>query len=156
MWPLAAVLMVWFLTSPDFPFPLHGANCKDEGFVIHMNLCKGFSSQFCEPVTDVMVTRCDKSAPFSVKVMADREGGEYLGRSGRSKPYCRNRASGHSCAPSSVPFTVDGCTIINAPVFVAFRKWHVSWTGIPSRVYDRASYARRTLRLFTFSFHSWS
>ena len=34
-------------------------------------------------------------------------------------PYCRKRASRHSCAPSSVPLTMDGCTVSQAPVFVS-------------------------------------
>ena len=41
-----------------------------------------------------------------------------LGRSGGSIPYFRKRASCHFCAPSSVPFIFDGCTLSHDPVFV--------------------------------------
>ena len=42
-----------------------------------------------------------------------------VGRSGGSRQYRRKRASLHSCAPSSAPFTVDGFTISQTPVFVS-------------------------------------
>ena len=64
-----------------------------------------------------------------------------VGRSGGSMPYHRKRASLHSCAPRSVPLTVDGCTVIQAPVFVARRSWRACNTGDPSSAAVSASYA---------------
>ena len=52
-----------------------------------------------------------------------------LGSSGGSMPYLRNRASHHSCSPSSMPFTVDGCIVSHAPVFVTRRKRHATEVG---------------------------
>ena len=74
---------------------------------------------------------------------------QYLGRSGGSKPYCRKRASRHSCDPISVPFTVDGCTASQDPVFVAHRSRRASWTGSLTMVSARAYSARCALRLQT-------
>ena len=54
-----------------------------------------------------------------------------MGRSGGSRPYRRAREYLHSCAPSSAPFTVDGCTFSQAPVFVARRIRCTPWTGVP-------------------------
>ena len=39
--------------------PLHDATCKDDGFVVHMHGRKGFAIQFCDPVTEIIVTCCD-------------------------------------------------------------------------------------------------
>ena len=55
-----------------------------------------------------------------------------LRMSGGSRSYCRRRESCHSCAPSSVPFIVDCCTISHASVFVAHRNMCVSWKGAPA------------------------
>ena len=52
----------------------------------------------------------------------------YVRRSEGAIPYHRKRASPHSCAPSSVPFTVDSCTVSQAPVFVFCRSRHALWT----------------------------
>ena len=57
-----------------------------------------------------------------------------LGGSGGSRSYRRKRASHHSYAPSSVPLTVDVCTVSHAPVFFPRRKQHVTWTEQLSRV----------------------
>ena len=57
-----------------------------------------------------------------------------LGRYGGSRPYHRKRASHHSFKPSSVPFTVDGCTVIHAPVFVTCRKQCATEAGAPVKV----------------------
>ena len=56
--------------------------------------------------------------------------------SGGSRPYHRKRASRHSCAPSYVPFTVNGCTFSHAPVFVSRHKGCAYWTGSPARVHQ--------------------
>ena len=45
-----------------------------------------------------------------------------VGRSGGSSLYCRKRSSQNSCVPSSMPFTVDGCTISHVLVFVTRHK----------------------------------
>ena len=66
---------------------------------------------------------------------------QYLGRSGGSRPYRKKRASRHSCTPSSVPFTVDGCTVSQAPVFVARRIPRALSTGGPASVAVSASSA---------------
>ena len=71
---------------------------------------------------------------------------QYWGRSRGSRPYRRKRASRHSCASSSVLFSVDGCTVSHAPVFVTLRTRHTSWTGAPARVSSSAYYALRKLR----------
>ena len=69
-----------------------------------------------------------------------------LGRSEVSRLYYRKRASRHSYAPWSVPFTVDICTVSHAPIFVTCRKRRVTWTAPPPRVSASASYGRRTFR----------
>ena len=48
------------------------------------------------------------------------------------RPYRRKRASCHSCDPSSVPFTVDGFTVSQAPLFVARCSRRACRTGTPS------------------------
>ena len=35
-----------------------------------MRVGEVFAGQVCDPVTEMIVTRCDKTAPFTVKVMA--------------------------------------------------------------------------------------
>ena len=65
-----------------------------------------------------------------------------LGRSGSYRQYFMKRASLHSWAPSSVPLTIDGCTVSHAPVFVAHSKWCANWTGSSARVSTSASYDR--------------
>ena len=40
-----------------------------------MSRCEGLAGQVCYPVTELVVTRCDKAVPFSVKGMSDRESG---------------------------------------------------------------------------------
>ena len=72
-----------------------------------------------------------------------------MGRSGGSRPYHRNRASLHSWTPSSVPLTVDGCTVSQAPVFVAPHRRRAFKTGGPSSAAVRASSARICPRLLT-------
>ena len=51
--------------------------------------------------------------------------------------------SRHSCAPISVPFTVDGCMFSQAPVFFARCSQRVCETGAPSSAAVRASSACR-------------
>ena len=58
-------------------------------------------------------------------------------------------ASHHSCTPSSVPFTVDGCTVSHAPVFVALRNQHVPLTRATARGSSRDSSSLRTIRFRT-------
>ena len=53
-------------------------------------------------------------------------------------PYQRKRASRHSCTLSSVPFTMDNCTISHAPVFVTRHSRCAPWTGAPAKVFARA------------------
>ena len=65
-----------------------------------------------------------------------------LGRSGGYRKYHRKRASCYSCAPSSVPLTVDGCTVNHAPVFISRRNQRATWTGEPANVSASASYYR--------------
>ena len=72
-----------------------------------------------------------------------------------SRPYRRKRSSHHSCTPSSVPFTVDGCAVNHAPVFFTCRKRRASWTVEPVRISNRSSSARRTLRFCTSNIPSW-
>ena len=62
-----------------------------------------------------------------------------FGRSGSSRPYHRKKESRHSCAPSSIPFTLDGCTVIHAPIFVTRHKRHAIWTGATAKVSISAS-----------------
>ena len=62
-----------------------------------------------------------------------------VGRSRGLRPYRRNRASRHSCAPSFVPLTVDGCTVSQAPVFVARCSLRACKTGPPYSAAVRAS-----------------
>ena len=79
---------------------------------------------------------------------------QYLRRSGVSRPYCRKREYRHSCAPCSVQFTVGGCTISHAPVFVAYSKRCGPSTGDPARVSAVAFYALRALRFHTYDIPS--
>ena len=91
----------------------------------------------------------DKGAPLEVEGMAYGEGGirrSIWGVFWVSRTYIRKRSSQHSFVPSSVPFTIDGCTFSHAPIFVSRRKRCASWTGFPARVSARAYSARRTLR----------
>ena len=64
------------------------------------------------------------------------------GRSGGSSPYRRKRASRHSWSPRSVPVTVDGSTMSQAPVFAARRILCACWTGGPSSAAVNAASAR--------------
>ena len=83
-----------------------------------------FSVQLRNPITEIVLMFRDKSSTLTVK------GVEYIkvgvadvavtgGGSGGSRPYCRNRVSCHSCAPSSIQFTLDGCTVGHSPIVVA-------------------------------------
>ena len=78
-----------------------------------------------------------------------------FGRSGGSRPYCRKRASLHSHAPIYFSFIVDGCTVIQAPFFVARHSQHAPWTGAPAMVGARASSVRCALRFRTTFRCSW-
>ena len=69
--------------------------------------------------------------------------------------YIRKRAYRHSCAPSFIPFTADGCTGSHAPVFVAHHSQRAHWTGDPAKVSARASSASKTPRFRTAVFPSW-
>ena len=62
-----------------------------------------------------------------------------LGRSGGSRQYLRKRSSRLSCAHSSVPFTVNVCTVSHAPVFTNYLKGNVTWTRAYGRVSTSAS-----------------
>ena len=57
-----------------------------------------------------------------------------LGSSGVSRPYHRKKASCHSFTPSSVLFTVNGCTVRHAPVFFTCHKLCANWAGSLFRV----------------------
>ena len=70
---------------------------------------------------------------------AEVQTSQNLGRSGGSMTYRRNRASQHSCAPSSILFTVDICTAIHALIFVIRRKRSSTWIRATSRVSANAS-----------------
>ena len=74
---------------------------------------------------------------------------QYFGRSWVSRPYRRKATSRHSCAPSSVPFTVDGCTISQAPVFVARHNRRVTTSGSPAMVVSSDAIAFATLFRWT-------
>ena len=63
---------------------------------------------------------------------------QILCRSWGFRPYRRKRKSQHSYAPSSMPFTVDGCTINHTPFFVNLRKRCVTWPGAPAMVSSSA------------------
>ena len=87
-----------------------------------------------------------------------------LGMSGGYRPYRSKRASRHSCSPSSVPFTVDGCTISHAPVFFTRRKQRerrATWTRAPVRVVpasassDRLSFCFRAYYLPSLRNEAW-
>ena len=77
-----------------------------------------------------------------------------LGRSRVSRPYCRKRASHHSCVPSSVPFTVEGCTISHSLVFVTRLNRRATLTRALARVSTSASSDLLTFRFHTSSLHS--
>ena len=70
---------------------------------------------------------------------AELQPSQNLGGPGGLMPYRRKRVFCHSCAPSSVPFTVNGFTVSHIPVFVARRKWRENCTSAPSRVSASAS-----------------
>ena len=57
-----------------------------------------------------------------------------LGSSGVSRPYHRKKASCNSFTPSSVLFTVNGCTVRHAPVFFTCHKLCANWAGSLFRV----------------------
>ena len=78
-----------------------------------------------------------------------------VGRSGGWRPYRRKKTLRHSCAPSSFPLTVDGCTVSQAPIFVARRSWRACNTRNPSSAAVRASSARRWTLLQTVVHPSW-
>ena len=77
-----------------------------------------------------------------------------MGRSGGSRPYHRKREYRHSCAPSSVPFTVDGCTVRHAHVFITRCKRREIWIGAPISVSSSASSNRLALLFHTYSIPS--
>ena len=80
---------------------------------------------------------------------------QYLGRSGGSSPYQMKRASRSSWDHRSVLFTVDGCTVIQDPVFFARHIRRAPWTEAPAMVAAGASSARWALRLQTDVHPSW-
>ena len=55
----------------------------------------------------------------------------------------------HSCVPRSFPLTVDGCTVSQAPFFVAHHSGYACKTGEPSSAAVRASSARCCPRRLT-------
>ena len=73
-----------------------------------------------------------------------------LGRSRGSRPYRRKRASRHSYSSNSIPFTIDGCTVSRAPVFVTCVKRYATWTGAPVRVSASAFSKGLTFRFRTY------
>ena len=79
---------------------------------------------------------------------------QYWGRSGGSRLYFSKSSFRHSCAPRSVPFTVDCCTLSHSPVFVSHSNQHAPWNRAPARVSARASSALRTLRFCTYDLPS--
>ena len=60
--------------------------------------------------------------------------------------YHRKRASRHYCAPSSFPFTVDVCNVIQSPVFVARLSRCFCWTGALAIFAAKASSVSCALR----------
>ena len=54
---------------------LHGSTCKDEGVLVYVRGGELFASQVHNPVTELVVTRCDKADPLTVKGMADGKSG---------------------------------------------------------------------------------
>ena len=112
---------------------------------MHVRGSEGFSGQVYDPSLELVMIRCDEAAPLAIEGVANGKFGvaaiTVLGRSGGSRPYHRKRASHHSCAPSSFPFTVYSCTIIQVQVFVSRCSQHAPCTGPPTMVAARASSA---------------
>ena len=48
-------------------WPLHGATCKDEGFVAHMRGGEGFAGQVCDPFLYLVMTRRENDVPLAIK-----------------------------------------------------------------------------------------
>ena len=40
---------------------------------MHVGGIEGLAGQFCYPVTEIVVTRCDEAALFAVKVVTDQK-----------------------------------------------------------------------------------
>ena len=55
--------------------PFHGTTCKEEGVTAHVRGGERFSGQVCDPVTELVVTRCDKSDPLIITGVANRKVG---------------------------------------------------------------------------------
>ena len=53
--------------------PLHSATWVNEGFVAYAGGGEGFASQVCYPVTDLVITRREEAALFTVKGVTDGE-----------------------------------------------------------------------------------
>ena len=72
-------IVVWdsYACGPGRLFlrPLHGATCKDEGVFAHVRGGEYFSGQICDPVTELVMTLCDKDAPLTIEGTADRKVG---------------------------------------------------------------------------------
>ena len=64
-------LWIW----PDFLRTLHSATCEDDGVVAHVRGGESFSGQVRDPVTELIVMRCDKVAPLTVKGISNRKCG---------------------------------------------------------------------------------
>ena len=133
-----------------FLWTLHGATCEDEGVVVHMRGGELFSGQVRDPVMELVMTRRDQVAPLTIKGVEFRKFSvlavTVMGRYGGSRQYLRKSAYHHSCVPSSVPFTVEGCTVSQVLVLFVRRSQCAPWTGAPAMVSARASSARWTLR----------
>ena len=82
---------------------------------------------------------------------AEFQPSQNLGSYGGSRTYFRKRAYHHSCAPSSVPFTVDSCTVSHSPIFFTCQKQLATWTRAPARVSAIASSYRLAFRFRTYS-----
>ena len=90
--------------------PPHGATSEDFGVIVHV---RGGESLYCKvdnPTTDLIVTRRDEVALFSVHGVSDREGRPTAAAMGRQVRWINAVAQEyvylHSCALNSVHLTV--------------------------------------------------
>ena len=75
-WPLSVACMLWIFGFGYFRlclWSLQDANCQDEKVVAQISWGEIFAQQVREPVTELIVTRCDKAALLAVKGMVDIE-----------------------------------------------------------------------------------
>ena len=114
---------------------------------------KSFSGQVRDPVTELVVTRRDKAAWISVKSTTDEKIGfaavEVMTEVWGIYAIYQEEGISPFLHTQSVPFTVDRFTISHDPVFVACCSLQAPWTVDPTKVFARASSARRMLRFLT-------